>query len=117
MQPLLLAVLQPPKKMTTLDLDDVLAAIQIDDPSTREIGFTGGEPTLLGKDFLANFSSNERYLPDTPIHFFQWSEVCGSGNLRRRYADIRHFDMMVGIPDLLAIFDIHDTIGPIRRAL
>jgi sulfatase maturation enzyme AslB (radical SAM superfamily) len=33
-------------------VDDVLAAIPLIDTATAEIGFTGGEPTLLGDDFI-----------------------------------------------------------------
>jgi hypothetical protein len=44
---------QPPKNIDdSWIVDDVLAAIPLIDPSTQEIGFTGGEPTLLGDDFF-----------------------------------------------------------------
>ena len=38
------------------------------DPLTQEIGFTGGEPTLLGDDFFRILRAMKSYLPHTAIH-------------------------------------------------
>lgn len=44
---------QPPKNIGDgCIVDGVLAAIPLIDHSTQEIGFTSGEPTLLGDDFF-----------------------------------------------------------------
>jgi hypothetical protein len=59
---------QPPKNIDdSWIVDDVLAAIPLIDPSTQEIGFTGGEPTLLGDDFFRILRAMKSYLPHTAI--------------------------------------------------
>ena len=72
---------QPPKRIDdSWIVDDVLAAIQLIDPCTREIGFTGGEPTLLGDEALQNSEGNEELLASHGgPHSLKRSAVCGAG--------------------------------------
>ena len=64
MQSLLLNVFSAPKDIDdSWIVDDVLATIPLIDPSTQEIGFTGGEPTLLGDDFFRILRAMKSYLP------------------------------------------------------
>jgi hypothetical protein len=49
-------------------LNDVLNAIKLIDPNTPEIGFTGGEPTLVGDHFFQLVEAAKNYLPRTALH-------------------------------------------------
>ncbi len=102
---------QPPK-----DIDDswivqeILTAIPLIDPSTAEIGFTGGEPTLLGEDFFNILRAAKSYLPHTAIHILSNGRLFAEEEFARRYAAIEHPDMMIGIPIYADISTIHDYV-------
>jgi His-Xaa-Ser system radical SAM maturase HxsC len=102
---------QPPKDNDdSWIVDDVLAAIPLIDPSTQEIGLTGGEPTLLGDDFFRILRAMKSYLPHTAIHILSNGRPFAAPAFAKRYADIRHFDMMVGIPIYSDVSTIHDYV-------
>jgi His-Xaa-Ser system radical SAM maturase HxsC len=102
---------QPPKNVDdSWIVDDVLAAIPLIDPSTQEIGFTGGEPTLLGDDFFRILQAMKSYLPHTAIHILSNGRLFAAPEFAKRYADIRHFDMMVGITIYSDVSTIHDYV-------
>jgi His-Xaa-Ser system radical SAM maturase HxsC len=102
---------QPPKNIDdSWIVDDVLAAIPLIDPSAQEIGFTGGEPTLLGDDFFLILRKMKSYLPRTAIHILSNGRLFAAPEFAKRYADIRHFDMMVGIPIYSDVSTIHDYV-------
>ena len=102
---------QPPKNIDdSWIVDDVLAAIPLIDPSTQEIGFTGGEPTLLGDAFFRILRAMKSYLPKTAIHILSNGRLFATPEFARSYADIRHFDMMIGIPIYSDVSTIHDYV-------
>jgi His-Xaa-Ser system radical SAM maturase HxsC len=102
---------QPPKNIDdNWIVEDVLEAIPLIDPSTQEIGFTGGEPTLLGEDFLRILRAMKSYLPNTAIHILSNGRLFAAAEFAKRYADIQHFDMMIGIPIYSDVSTIHDYV-------
>jgi len=102
---------QPPKNIDDSWIaDDVLAAIPLIDPSAQEIGFTGGEPTLLGDDFFRILRTMKSYLPRTAVHILSNGRLFSSPEFAKRYADIRHFDAMIGIPVYSDVSTIHDYV-------
>jgi Arylsulfatase regulator (Fe-S oxidoreductase) len=102
---------QPPKNIDdSWIVDDVLAAIPLIDPSTQEIGFTGGEATLLGDDFFRILRAMRSYLPKTAIHILSNGRLFATPEFAKRYADIRHSDIMVGIPIYSDVSTIHDYV-------
>ena len=102
---------QPPKAVDdSWIVDDVLALIPLIDSSTPEIGFTGGEPTLLGDGFFRILKSMKSYLPHTAIHVLSNGRLFAEENFAKRYADIRHQDAMVGIPIYSDVSTIHDYV-------
>jgi His-Xaa-Ser system radical SAM maturase HxsC len=102
---------QPPK---TADdswiVDDLLAAIPLIDPLTHEIGITGGEPTLLGDDLFRVLRTLRSYLPNTAIHILSNGRLFAAPEFAKRYADIQHNDIMVGIPIYSDVSTIHDYV-------
>jgi len=102
---------QPPKNIDdSWIVDDVLAAIPLIDPSAQEIGFTGGEPTLLGDNLFRILRAMKSYLPHTAIHILSNGRLFADPEFAKRYAGIRHFDMMVGIPVYSDVSTIHDYV-------
>jgi His-Xaa-Ser system radical SAM maturase HxsC len=102
---------QPPKAIDdSWIIDDVLAAIPLIDPSTPELLFTGGEPTLLGDGFFRILQSMKSYLPQTAIHVLSNGRLFAEENFAKRYADIPHKDAMVGIPIYSDVSTIHDYV-------
>jgi His-Xaa-Ser system radical SAM maturase HxsC len=102
---------QPPKDVDDRWIaDDILAAIPLIDRDTREIGFTGGEPTLLEDDFLRILRTARSYLPHTAVHILSNGRRFEDTDFARRYAEIRHPDMMIGIPIYSDLSTIHDYV-------
>jgi len=102
---------QPPKKIDdSWIVDDLMAAIPLIDPSTHEIGITGGEPTLLGDNLFRVLRAMKSYLPNTAIHILSNGRLFAAREFAKRYADIEHNDIMVGIPIYSDVSTIHDYV-------
>lgn len=102
---------QPPRDIDDSWLiDEILAAIPLIDPATRELGFTGGEPTLLGDRFLTVLLTARNYLPRTSLHILTNGRKFADAGFAARYAGIRHPDMMAGIPIYSDLSTIHDYV-------
>lgn len=90
---------QPPK---AIDDSWLLAEIENLIPliprSTKEILFTGGEPTIYGERFLKILRQTKSYLPQTVIHILSNGRYFKDAGFALSYAEIDHHDMMVGIP-------------------
>lgn len=90
---------QPPKRVDdSWLLDETRQLIKMLPNSTPELGFTGGEPTLYGQDFIDLMSLIKNYLPSTSIHILTNGRAFNDINFARAYANIGHQDMMLGIP-------------------
>jgi His-Xaa-Ser system radical SAM maturase HxsC len=102
---------QPPKDVNdNWIVDDVLSAIPLMDTSTRNINLTGGEPTLLGQDFLRVVRMAKSYLPNTALHVLSNGRRFADAQFTAQYAAIAHPDIMVGIPLYSDISTIHDYV-------
>jgi len=102
---------QPPR-----DIDDSylveqwMQAIPLFSRSTREIGITGGEPTLLGDDLLRLLRQLKSYLPNTAVHLLSNGRNFRHLHSARRLAAIQHPDLMLGIPLYSDVAAIHDFV-------
>jgi His-Xaa-Ser system radical SAM maturase HxsC len=102
---------QPPKDIDDRwIIDEILAALPLIDRSTRAITFTGGEPTLLGDDFLRILRAAKSYLPETAIHILSNGRRFIEAEFVAKYADIHHPDIMLGIPLYSDLSTIHDHV-------
>lgn len=102
---------QPPKTIDDSDrLAEHLRLVDLIDPSTPELGITGGEPTLFRDGFLQLIARCRERLPHTALH------VLTNGRLffYRRFAEklgaIAHPDLMLGIPLYSDVDTLHDHI-------
>jgi len=102
---------QPPRDVDDSWLiDEMLAVLPLIHPDTRELGFTGGEPTLLGDRFINVLRTAKNYLPRTGLHILSNGRRFADIEFAASYADIRHPDMMVGIPLYSDVSTIHDYV-------
>lgn len=101
---------QPPKDIDDgFILQELLDAIPMMSRHTREIGITGGEPTLLGEGLFSLVKSIKLNLPDTAIHILSNGRRF-SKERAMKLAKVDHSDLMVGIPLYSDLSDIHDYV-------
>jgi His-Xaa-Ser system radical SAM maturase HxsC len=90
---------QPPKAIDdSWLLDETATLIKLIPKYTKEICFTGGEPTLHGESFLDLLRLAKSYLPETGIHILSNGRTFKNEAFAKSYASIDHPDMMIGIP-------------------
>ena len=108
---------QPPR-----DIDDsgraaeLIRLIRLIDPSTEELGITGGEPTLLGDGLLDVIAACRDVLPRTAIHLLSNGRRFYYGSYARALGSLSHPDLMVGIPVYSDLDAEHDYVVQARGA-
>ncbi len=102
---------QPPKEADdSYIIKDLLKAIPLMDISTRELGITGGEPTLLGDDLLKILRAIKSHLPYTGIHILSNGRLFKDLSFATEFQKLSHPDLMIGIPIYSDISNIHDYV-------
>lgn len=102
---------QPPRNVQDGWLvDELLEAMPLIDPETKEIGFTGGEPTLLGDRFLELVRAAKSYLPRTSLHVLSNGRTFSNNRFAAALAQIDHHDLMIGIPVYSDLAHLHDYV-------
>jgi His-Xaa-Ser system radical SAM maturase HxsC len=102
---------QPPKDINDdWIVDELFEAIPLLSPETREIGFTGGEPTLLGGRFLRLVRDMRDNLPTTSLHILSNGRRFVDPRFASEYAAIAHHDAMLGIPIYSSSSQTHDYV-------
>ena len=109
---------QPPK-----DRDDVdslatrnLELIELMPTSPPYLTITGGEPTLLGERLFTLIARLKEKMPDTELHLltngrsFAWREFA------RRFAEVGHPKISLGIPLYADVPSVHDYVVQARGA-
>ncbi|MEA2164928.1 MAG: hypothetical protein QOK37_3055 [Thermoanaerobaculia bacterium] len=108
---------QPPKAIDDRRrVGEILQLIDLMDPSTAELGMTGGEPTLFGEDFLRIIRRVNDHLPATSLHVLTNGRLFFYRSFARAVADIAHPDLMLGIPLYSSLDWEHDFIVQARGA-
>lgn len=102
---------QPPK----LDDDsyrvgDILRALDLIDPECGELGISGGEPTLLGEDFLRIVRKAKDNLPSTALHVLTNGRRFSDRRFAEALGSIQHPHLMLGIPLYSDIDQQHDYV-------
>ena len=108
---------QPPKAIDdSWILHEIEKLIPLIPKNTIEIGFTGGEPTLAGDRFLNLIRLTKSYLPRTAVHILSNGRSFKDIAFTKKYADIGHHDIMVGIPLYSDDPALHDYIVQAKGA-
>lgn len=102
---------QPPRDIDDSHLiDELLEAIPLFDPGTREVGITGGEPTLLGPRLLELLRALKSHLPHTGVHMLSNGRNFKTLPLAQSIAALHHHDLMIGIPVYSDVPSLHDYV-------
>jgi His-Xaa-Ser system radical SAM maturase HxsC len=102
---------QPPKDVDDIYIiEELLELIPLIPKTTASIGFTGGEPTLLKEKFLLLLNLTKNHLPNTSVHILSNGRSFKDFNFSKKYSEINHQDMMIGIPLYSDIASIHNHI-------
>jgi His-Xaa-Ser system radical SAM maturase HxsC len=102
---------QPPKDIDDgWIIDEICDAIDLIDPSATAIGFTGGEPLLEWRRFLTVLAKMRDRLPETSVHVLSNGRAFADDTVAAAWAEIRHPDLMVGIPIYATVDHIHDYV-------
>lgn len=102
---------QPPRAVEDgWIVDEILAALPLIDRQAVEIGFTGGEPTLLGDRFVELVQATKSHLPRTALHILSNGRTFASGTLARDLGAVQHHDLMMGIPIYADLAHVHDYV-------
>ncbi len=108
---------QPPRNINDRYLvDEILKMIPLVDPGVREIGITGGEPTLLDDDLIKIFNQIKNYLPKTGIHVLTNGRAFINRDFVKKIAALNHHDLMFGIPLYSDVSSIHDYVVQAENA-
>ncbi|MEI6643688.1 MAG: His-Xaa-Ser system radical SAM maturase HxsC [Novosphingobium sp.] len=102
---------QPPRDVDdSWIVDEVLRAIQLVRRDAVEIGFTGGEPTLLGERFFELVKAAASHLPGTALHILSNGRRFSDGEFAAKLGAIGHHDLMMGIPVYSDLAHLHDHV-------
>ncbi len=108
---------QPPRDVDDGYLvDDLLESIPLMSRETRELGISGGEPTLLGERLIEVIALAKSRLPTTALHILSNARGLQSLAYARRIASVQHPDMMFGIPVYADNAVDHDYVVQARGA-
>ena len=108
---------QPPKERDdSWIIDDLMQAIPLMSPDTHEIGITGGEPSLLGPRLIDLVRQLATHLPTTAVHILSNGRGFATGDLANALAQLRHPDLMLGIPLYADVPQHHDYVVQAKGA-
>jgi His-Xaa-Ser system radical SAM maturase HxsC len=108
---------QPPRDVDDRwVLQEIRDALPLVDKETKSLGFTGGEPLLDWREFIAILSDCRELLPQTAIHVLSNGRAFASASIVTAWAGIHHPYLTVGIPIYSAVDTIHDYVVQARGA-
>lgn len=108
---------QPPRQVNDFDrIREHFRLIDLIDPETRELGITGGEPTLFKDDFLRLIKYCKDRLPNTALHVLTNGRLFYYRDFAYKLGEIAHPDIMLGIPLYSAVDSEHDHVVQARGA-
>lgn len=108
---------QPPRKVNDdWRVQEMLDTIALIDPSSRELGLTGGEPTILKAGFLSVVDACKTQLPETSLHVLSNGRLFRYDSFARALGDLHHHDLMIGVPVYADTDDRHDHVVQARGA-
>jgi len=102
---------QPPRNIDDRwILDEIEQCLPLIDKGTRSLGFTGGEPLLEWKPFIATLEKCRDLLPDTAVHVLSNGRAFVQNEVADAWAGMNHPNLMVGIPVYAAVDNVHDYV-------
>jgi His-Xaa-Ser system radical SAM maturase HxsC len=109
---------QPPKTRDDSYLvNEIREVLRLASRQSTEIGFTGGEPTLLGDDFIELVRLAKNYLPESSLHVLSNGRAFEEREFARKLGDVGHHDLMIGVPLYSDAPEIHNYVVQSDNAL
>ncbi len=108
---------QPPKRLNDFGrIAEHFRLVDLIDPTTEELGITGGEPTLFKDDFLRLMEYCKSRLPRTAVHVLTNGRLFYYREFAQGLGEIRHPNLMLGIPLYSDVDSEHDYVVQARGA-
>jgi His-Xaa-Ser system radical SAM maturase HxsC len=108
---------QPPRNIDDgWILDEIAECIELIDPATETIGFTGGEPLLEWRRFITVLEAMRERLRETSVHVLTNGRAFSADEVASAWAAVGHNRLMAGIPIYSAIDAVHDYVVQARGA-
>lgn len=108
---------QPPREADDSWLvAEMLETIPLIDRDERQLGISGGEPTLLGDELLTILHRAREDLPGTELHVLSNGRRFADDMFARAVCSVRHPRLTWGIPLYSDCPEIHDYIVQSRMA-
>ncbi len=77
---------------------------------TRELGLTGGEPTLLHDKLIEVLAATRDHLPTTSLHLLSNGRLFSYLRYAERVGRVNHPDLMIGVPLYADTAQAHDFV-------
>ena len=101
---------QPPKESETDKTPFNLKLISLIDKNTREIGITGGEPTMIGDELFDLIRQIQKYQPKAAISLLTNGVKFADKSYAMKLALCKHHDLQIDIPIFSDISEEHNRI-------
>lgn len=101
---------QPPIESETDKTPFNLKLISLMDKNTREIGITGGEPTLIGDELFGLIRQIQKYQPQAAISLLTNGVKFADKAYAMKLALCKHHDLQIDIPIFSDIAEEHNRI-------
>lgn len=101
---------QPPIESETDKTPFNLKLISLMDKNTRELGITGGEPTLIGDELFDIIRQIQKYQPRAAISLLTNGVKFADKSYAMKLAMCKHHDLQIDIPIFSDIADEHNRI-------
>ena len=108
---------QPPRDVDDgWILDEIADCIELLDPATETIGFTGGEPLLEWSRLIRVLGGLRDRLPETAVHVLTNGRAFAADEVASAWASVGHPRLSAGIPLYSAVDHLHDYVVQARGA-
>ncbi len=87
-----------------------LSLIDLMDPSTKEVGITGGEPTLIGDNLFVLIKHIQKRLPKAAISILSNGVRFADKDFAKKLALCQHHDLQIDIPVFSDVASEHNRI-------
>lgn len=101
---------QPPIAQEKDKTDFNIELISLFDKSTKEVGITGGEPTLIGDNLFKIIKHIQKVLPDAAISLLSNGVKFADKSFALKLAQCRHHDLQIDIPLFSDIAEEHNAV-------
>ena len=105
---------QPPVESETDKTPFNLKLISLMDKNTRELGITGGEPTLIGDKLFDLIRQIQKYQPKAAISLLTNGVKFADKSYAMKLAMCKHHDLQIDIPIFSDIAEEHNSIVGVK---